>query len=184
MVCEIRGLGKSVDLVWVKGHQGTPGNEKANVLAGKAASKIGYSKVMSIAHLKLRISERYNVKKEEWHKSPQHQGTEEIPPPPPKKSCLDRMRNALARTGAQIRTGHWRSAVYLKPIRKMADDRCWFCQSCARMTRPHVSLHCPNAKLRAARTEAWEGKGPGGVRVLLANPRWERYWKRLVGFVV
>jgi hypothetical protein len=42
------------------------------------------------------------------------------------------------------------------------------------MTRLHVLLHCPNAKLQAARMEAWEGKNPGGVRVLLANPRWER----------
>jgi hypothetical protein len=25
-----------------------------------------------------------------------------------------------------------------------------------------------------ARAEAWEGKNSGGVRVLLANPRWER----------
>jgi hypothetical protein len=25
----------------------------------------------------------------------------------------------------------------------------------------------------AARMEAWEGKDPRGVRVLLANPRWE-----------
>jgi hypothetical protein len=56
----------------------------------------------------------------------------------------------------------------------MAEDKCWFCQSSARMTRSHVLLHCPNAKLRAARAEAWEGKDPGGVRVLLANPRWER----------
>jgi hypothetical protein len=48
------------------------------------------------------------------------------------------------------------------------------------MTRSHVLLHCPNAKLRAARVEAWEGKDPGGVRVLLANPRWER---RLVKFL-
>jgi hypothetical protein len=48
------------------------------------------------------------------------------------------------------------------------------------LTRPHVLLHCPNAKLRAARAEAWEGKTPGGVRVLLANPRWER---RLVKFL-
>jgi ribonuclease HI len=127
MVCEIRGQGKTVDLVWVKGHQGTPSNEKADVLAGKAASKTGYSKVVSIAHLKLRISKRYNTKKEEWHRSPLHHGTEEIPPPPPKKSCLDRMRNSLARTEAQIRTGHWRSAVYLKRIRKLADDKCWFC---------------------------------------------------------
>jgi hypothetical protein len=70
--------------------------------------------------------------------------------------------------------------VYLKRIRKMADDKCWFCQSSARMTRSHVLLHCPNAKLRVARMEAWEGKDPGGVRVLLANPRWER---RLVKFL-
>jgi hypothetical protein len=42
------------------------------------------------------------------------------------------------------------------------------------MTRSHVLLHCPNVKLREARAEAWEGKYPGGVRVLLANPRWER----------
>jgi hypothetical protein len=42
------------------------------------------------------------------------------------------------------------------------------------MTRSHVLLHCLNAKLRAAREKAWEGKNPGGVRVLLANPRWER----------
>jgi hypothetical protein len=44
----------------------------------------------------------------------------------------------------------------------------------ARARPIHVLLHCPNEKLRAARAEAWEGKNPGGVRVLLANPRWER----------
>jgi hypothetical protein len=39
------------------------------------------------------------------------------------------------------------------------------------MTRSHVLLHCPSDKLRAAREEAWEDKDPGGVKVLLANPR-------------
>ena len=43
-----------------------------------------------------------------------------------------------------------------------------------RMTRSHVLLHCPNPELRAARVEAWEGKNPGGVWGLLADPRWER----------
>jgi hypothetical protein len=61
----------------------------------------------------------------------------------------------------QLRTGHWRSAVYLKRIWKRADDWCWFCSGSAKMTRSHALLHCPNPKLRAARVEAWEGKTPG-----------------------
>ena len=49
------------------------------------------------------------------------------------------------------------------------------------MTRSHVLLHCKNPKLMAARLEAWEGKNPGGVRVLLANPRWERWFGKRDG---
>jgi len=48
------------------------------------------------------------------------------------------------------------------------------------MTRSHALLHCPNAMLAAARVEAWEGRNPGGIRVLLSNPRWER---RLMRFL-
>jgi hypothetical protein len=43
------------------------------------------------------------------------------------------------------------------------------------MTRSHALLHCPNAKLAAARVEAWEGRDTWGVRVLLANPRLLRF---------
>jgi len=42
------------------------------------------------------------------------------------------------------------------------------------MTRSHALLHYPNATITAARVEAWEGRDPGDVRVLLSNPRWER----------
>jgi len=53
MVRACRRAGKTTDIVWVKGHEGTPENERADVLAGKAAEKLGYSRVVSLAHLKL-----------------------------------------------------------------------------------------------------------------------------------
>jgi hypothetical protein len=97
---------------------------------------------------------------------------------------LDRARNSIARVAAQIRTGHWRSAVYLKRIRKRDDDKCWFCKDHDRathkMTQSHVLLNCRNPRLVAARAEAWDGKRPGNVRRLLADPRWE---KRFVRFL-
>jgi hypothetical protein len=45
-------------------------------------------------------------------------GKDSILPPPPRKSFLDRASNKLARTIAQIRTGHWLCGPYLKRIRK------------------------------------------------------------------
>jgi hypothetical protein len=48
------------------------------------------------------------------------------------------------------------------------------------MTRSHALLHCPNATLAAARVEAWEGRNPSGIRVLLSDPRWE---SRLLKFL-
>jgi hypothetical protein len=50
----------------------------------------------------------------------------------------------------------------------------------AKIARSHVLLHCPNERLRAAIAEAWEGKNYGGVRVLLANPRWERQFVKFL----
>jgi hypothetical protein len=48
------------------------------------------------------------------------------------------------------------------------------------MIRSHVLVHCSSARMSAARMEPWEGRDPGGLRVLLANPRWE---KRLLTFL-
>jgi hypothetical protein len=93
---------------------------------------------------------------------------------------LDRTKNETARVATQIRIGHWRSAVYLKRIRKREDDGCWFFSGRKRMTRSHILLHCPNDKLRAAREAAWASKDPGDVRVFLENSRWE---KRLLRFL-
>jgi hypothetical protein len=149
------------------------------------SASIGTHATMSLAHIRLRISERYREAKDTWHADPAHHGTEEIPPPPPKKSTLDRVRNSIARTAAQIRTGHWSSAVYLKRIRKRETDHCWLCdgigQNRHKMTRAHVLMNCRNPQVVAARAEAWGGgETPGSVWRLLADPRWE---KRFVRFL-
>jgi ribonuclease HI len=180
MVAHLPHQYQSAEITWVKGHSGTPGNERADALAGRTAERTSWSPATSLAHLKLRISERFREAKDKWHADPQHLGTEEIPPPPPKKSCMDGARNSVALTAAQIRTGHWRSAIYFRRIWKRRGDECWFCTRGARTTRSHALLHCPNATLVAARAEAWDGRDPGSVRVLLSNPRWEGRFLRFL----
>jgi hypothetical protein len=165
---------RSAEITRVKGHAGTPGNESADALAGRDAERT------SLAHQKLRISEKFREAKDKSHTDPQHHGTEEIPPPPLKKSCMDGTRNSIARTAAQVRTAHWRSAIYFKRIRKRQSDECWFYTKGVRMTRSHALLHCPNATLVAPRAEAWDGKDPGSIRVLRSYPRWEGRFLRFL----
>jgi hypothetical protein len=148
--------------------QGLPRQQKDRFLAGNAAenARTGIS-IASLAYLMLKISERFCEGKETWHAEPAHHGVEDIPPPPPKKSCLDRMRNAPASTAARIRTGHWRSVVYLKRIRNRANDRCLFCNGSAKMTRSHVLLHSPNSGLR----DGVGGEGPRGYPGAVSTSR-------------
>jgi hypothetical protein len=67
---------------------------------------------------------------------------------------------------------HTAGAKYITRLFEIAAARGRHC-----MTRSHVLLHCPNAKIR---TKAWKGKDPGSVKVLLSNSRWE---KRLLKFL-
>jgi len=111
------------NIQWIKAHEDTPGNEKADVLAGQAAEKRGGTLVFSAAWMKLWSSLNYNENKVAWNCDPKNHSTREIRPPPPKKSCLGKARNAVARVTAQIRTDHWRSVIFLRRIREQSTDK-------------------------------------------------------------
>jgi hypothetical protein len=112
-------------------------------------------------------------------------GKDLILQPPPKKSFHGRASNKLTRTIAQIRTGHWLWAPYLKRITKDRDehvsDGCWWFGQW-RMSRTHVLLRCMHPELENARKEIWEspdedgrkGRRPRSVGQLLGKPKWEK----------
>ena len=67
------------EIMWVKGHSGVPGNERADVLAGTASERHGVSAVPPLTQDLWAI----RTKKEAWHRDPDNYGTLEIPPEDP-----------------------------------------------------------------------------------------------------
>jgi hypothetical protein len=175
MVAHLPRHYQSAKLTWVKTYAGTAGNERAEALRESILVPFFFPGAPQAPNIQ-EVSRKQ--KRIGWRPPLPRNGGD--PAPPPKKACMDQARNSIARTAAQIRTGHWRSAVHPKRIKKRTDDKCWFCEGTAKMTRSHAPIHCPNATLAAARVEAWEGRNPKGIRALLSDPRWESRLRRFL----
>jgi ribonuclease HI len=65
MVAHLPRHNHSAEITWVKGHTGTPANERADALAGMAAEKVSWSPFTSLALLELRVSEKFQKSKNE-----------------------------------------------------------------------------------------------------------------------
>jgi hypothetical protein len=144
---------------WVPGHSGIDGNDRSDQLAGGAALEERRGRT-SIAWLKGQISKHFAMAKD----TKIDKGKESIAPPALKKS-LDRALNRLARTIAQIWTGHWLYAPYVKRIRKhreeQVSDKCWRCGQ-YRMSRTNAFLRCMHPNLEDARKDIWDRPNKDG----------------------
>jgi hypothetical protein len=70
MVARLPQQYQTAEITLVKGHAGTPGNEKAYALAGKAAARVAWSPITSLAYVKLQISEKVSEEQEELGRGP------------------------------------------------------------------------------------------------------------------
>jgi hypothetical protein len=82
---------------------------------------------------------------------------------------MDSDRNAIAQAAAQIRTGHWRSAINLRRIKKRSNDKCRFCDGKSLDDEVPRRIPLPQRYAGGSEGQAWERMNPGGIRVLLSN---------------
>jgi hypothetical protein len=125
----MRNQGKRVSIIWIKGHNGNTGIDRADALAGRAAENTPQRTInshqVSIAWMNQTVSQPYS---EAATLELRDRGKHTIIPPPPKKSAMNKARNREARISSQLCTNHWLSGLYLKLIGKRAHAGCWFCE--------------------------------------------------------
>lgn len=146
----LNGLGshKKVTLAWVPGHEGHPGNEKADELARQGASKAfvgpepfcGISKTTIASAVKRWVEDKF---RQRWINIPgQRQTKTFIKGPMPKLAAdlLSRDRKSV-KAIVSLLTGHCRLNKHMSTIGLADQATCRFCRS-EDETAIHILCHC------------------------------------------
>ena len=145
----IRSRGSDITIRWTPSHHGVTGNERADILARRAATgelsraDPSHLSEASLAHLTRKTTEARGLRTSRWireHVGPKHRYR---PPPGGRlRSELRVVRKELAGRYYQLLTGHAAVATHLKRIGQSASDECWWCGSGERQTRLHLFTQC------------------------------------------
>ncbi|CAH2106387.1 unnamed protein product [Euphydryas editha] len=142
---QIREEKRSVRFFWLKAHVGTPGNERVDELAKKAALKKktapDYDKV-AMSYVRRQIREETVRLWQDRYNSSETGSVTKIFLPDPKTACKLVRKSTLPSVDTQILTGHGGFAAYLHRF-KLKDSPSCICDPRYEETVLHILLECP-----------------------------------------
>jgi ribonuclease HI len=185
-----------LDITWVRGHNGTEGNEKVDVAAKEAARGIGTQEgtlpdllagpplPLSTSALRQTFSSELNNRwKEIWKRSPRHNRLSEIDPTMPSdgfRRLTRELNRAQTSIIIQLRTGHIALNKHLHRITKADSPTCPTCGQDDE-TVHHYLFDCPTWKHERWSMGRTMGRDSKSARRILNSQRGIKATLKFVG---
>ena len=175
---ELQSNGHPIKLLWVPGHSGILGNEKAHIVARNRAEKGGklIERWSSLAYIRKNVDEIRSKAVAQWHETEIHK--REISRrgyyiPRTKESislALGKAPKKYASRFYQLKVGHGAVGTYLARIGVIEAPNCWWCTETVQSVE-HLYAKC--RKWRKERRKLVRGLEKEGIAW---QPQVERRW--------